>query len=424
MRRVIRHNVLVISTRELSLKGVTIVDSIKGIEWGKWDYVVFNSCKESDSETLTQLTAIRDFPKIKVVLIGAEIQTLWYYIFTGLDADIYEGLEYLEEQDIFEYLLDNFHNNKEMCVKNPTEGVESLGKFLTLFSTASSEEILETVNNKLWLSSLHEVVEYTHNSLIKTSDMGSEVLVLMSKTHEMVKTLEESQVNTMNQIVELQRIVKELTENVASPSSDTKKNAPTIFSTYRVPLAVKNVMYIRVISEIPYINSYLVAFQHYLKINKQLNSKILLMYRKSKVDMERFSHLQTLAPETVGLIDNNYDKVAITYEPTKAVLDSWFKGSNKTNLFIIIDYLKGDSMITGHNVKEYYTVSGMTDMRKLGKDKKERCFVALVGLAKNLRIPAITGYTSLKEKDKLSYYQKNCMESFERITNEFFGHGA
>lgn len=415
----INEKVIVVSVKDLKLDGMELTKSIKDINWGNYTCLVFHSCIESDTETLTALTKIRDIENIKVILISRDISTLWYYVFNGLDADIYDDLDYLEDQSILEYIITNYHNNKGMCVKAPTDGVESLEKFLNLFSNSNNEEIIKTINNKLWLQSLHTAVTTMHTSLMRSNDIGTEVLSLISKTSELVKTLEEGQINTANELAELQKMVNEMKENMTSPTSNTKSNIPFIFNKYTVPLTVPKVLYIRVVGNCMHLNSFMVAYQHYLKMQKQYNSKILLMQPKLRMDIKRYSNLPNLSSDSIGLTSNMNSPLAVTFEPKKSVLDAWFRSNNKINLYIVIDYLKDDIMIDGHMVETFYGITSLNDLKRFGI-KPDRAFIAISGFKNNFMIPFIPKYRDVPDQTKKAMYFEKCKELFGRLDKVLF----
>ena len=412
---------LVLTVKELNYfgkDGITILDSIRGIDWRKYGVLVFNSVKESETETIGELTKIREMD-IKIIYIARDISTLWYYIFSGLGSDIYDDIAYLEDFSILEYLIKKYHDNKDMTVKAPTEGAEALEKFLNLFKNSSEDEIIKTINNKLWLQSLNSAVTNIHNSLIKSNSIGTEVMGLVCETNKLIKSLEQGQINTANELITLQKLVQEMQDNIASPNSNTGNSLPFIYNKYIVPLTVKNVLYVRVVGTCMHLNSFLIAYQHYLKMRKQYNSKILLMMPKLKLNLKRYQNFSNLSSDSIGLTGAVNSPIAVTFEPTKNVLDAWFKSGGKTDLYIVVDYLKDSVMIEGHMAHTMYGISSISDLKLFGI-KPEKAFIALTGYKENFMIPFISKYRDVPEQTKKSMYYENCKNLFERLDNVLF----
>lgn len=412
---------LILTVKELNyfgLEGVTILDSIKDIEWRSFSTVVFNSAKENETETIGELTKLREMD-IKIIYIARDISTLWYYIFNGLGADIYDDISFLEDYSILEYLIKKYHNNKDMMVKAPTEGAEALEKFLNLFTNSTEEEILKTINNKLWLQSLSSAVTNMHTSLIKSNSIGTEVMTLVCETNKLIRSLEHGQQNTANELIALQKLVTEMQENISSPNSNTGSNLPFIYNKFIVPLAVPRVLYIRVVGNCIHLNSFLIAYQHYLKMRKQYNSKILLMMPKLKLNLKRYCNLSNISSDSIGLTGAVNSPLAITFEPKKNVLDAWFKSSSKTDLYIVVDYLKDDIMIEGHMVETLYGVSSLNDLKRFNI-KPEKGIIALSGLKQMYMIPFIPKYRDASDQTKKALYYDNCKLLFERLDTTLF----
>lgn len=413
------NKVLVVATKDLELTGVDLRKTIEGVDWLDYNYLVFHSWEDSDTKIVAELTKIRQLG-INVVYINEDVQPLWYSIFSGLNADIYSDMTLLNDQSVFDYIIENHGKNKDMTVKAPTEGAESLEKIMELFENSDSDELVKFVNNKLLIKTLSSAVTTTHANLMKSNEIGNEVLSLMGKMSELISSLEEQQLNTAMEFGELQKMFVDLKNDVTSKASNTGYNLPQIYNKYTVPMSVSKGLYIRVYGNCQHLNSFFVAYQHYLKMQKQLNSKILLVYPKQKLVLKRYKDFSQLSMESIKLTTSHANPLCVTFEPKKAILDAWFKQNPNTDLYIVIDYLQDDPLLDGHNVYTMHGITSVSDLKRYGIKEKDKVLIGMSGTKDMYLIPFIKDYRTATDSSKLALYYSNCKNHFERLDKVLF----
>lgn len=399
--------ILLVTTGNYNLTQIRAVKSFLNIDWGGVTTVIFHSTIDGDLDVIKELTSLQN--KVdKVIYINSKMNPLYYCIFTGLDADIYDSEDYLSDEETLMYLVSEYQKTG-LTMKSAGDDLETLAKSIATISTSSLDSLQKLLSNEYWTRTLTTAVTNIDTTLARANQININVVDMLSESTELIKELEESNGRTTDEISKLNNIISEMDKK-------TKPSTPFIFSSYKVPVIVPKVLHIKVYGNCRYLMSFILAYQHYLKMHKQVNSKMLFLMPKLKLLMQKYKDNATrLAPDSINIVEYGQSTVFTTFEPKKLVMDAFFNQKG-VEVFIVVDLMFGDRMLEGHMVKDLYAVSGLSDIAKFSL-KPERTIIPISSTKKNIHIPHIRNYASSNESTKRSMYFENCSEQFGRLDN-------
>lgn len=385
---------VLITLNSYDLPDVQHYDSMKDINWDTVNCLVFNSSKDSDFETIRVLSLIKDRVE-KIIYINKEISPLFYCIFTGLEADIYDSEEYLSDGSVLGYLVDSYKST-DMTVKSSSSEIERLTKCISDLSNSDMERVQELLGNAYWLKTLNRAVLNVSSSVVRSDKANVQVVSMLEETMHLIKTLEQAQANTTIEIENLKVLVKETEKN-------ERHTKHLLYSKYNVPLTTPKVMYIHAVGPCRYLNSFILSYQDYLKMKRQYTSKILFILPNLNAYRKRYNEAPRISMDSIDLLRIEEHDYFITFEPTKTVLDRFFT-QKRVGLFIVVDLTFGDPLIAGSMVEKYYAASSAEDIARFNLDMK-RTFLTYTGPADGpIIIPHIPKYASQAHSTRKSSY--------------------
>lgn len=402
-------DIALVSVDKYEIPGVTCYDSLKNIDFSNVTCLIFHSSKDSEMDTALILSKLKGQVE-KVIYINKKINPLYYCIFTGLDADIYDMEESLSDPSVIQFMIDNYKNTG-MAIKPPSADVETLAKGIAALSSMNLENLQKLLNNDFWIRTLNTAMTNVDNALTRASQINIDVVEMLGETMSLIQTLERGNEATSRELVKLKQLVYELEKK-------EKPNSVFIFHTYHVPVTVKRVLYVRALGYCRYLNSFLLAYQHYLKMNKKLNSKVLFAFPKLKVLMQKYKDIPRLARDSIGMVDLRSHSYFITYEPQRMVLDEFFN-QQYVDLFIVMDGMFGDSLLEGHMVETYYALSGISDLQRFDIPPR-KAILSLTAPPDSILIPHINKYVEANEHTRRTMYFDKCSDMFKRLDDVLF----
>lgn len=395
---------LLVSVNNYSIEGVKCIKSFKNIDWKDVECLIFHSSSDSDMEIMLTLSKIKGVVP-KVIYINSFMNPLYYCIFTGLNADIYDDEQHLLDDGILNFLVDSYKETG-MTIKPPNTDVETLAKSIAIISSSNVDNIQKLVNNPFWVKTLDTAVSNVDSAIERASQANINMVDFIREATKYIESLEDGQYKTTQEIEKLKKYLDEIERK-------QRPNAPFIFSTYTVPVSVPRVLYIKVVGHCRFLTSFIIAYQHYLKMKKQYSSKILLALPKLKLYMVRYKEMSRLAPDSIDIMNVSASDMYVTYEPKKIVLDTFF-GQSNINIFIVIDMLLGDNLIEGHMVETFTAGSGVSDVKRFNLTPK-RTILPMVGVPDCLIIPYINGYVNSNEHTRITHYFERCNVIYEKL---------
>lgn len=401
---------VLVSINNYDLPDITCVKSFKNLEFDKIGCLIFHSTADSDLETILALRNIKGVIP-KVIYINKNINPLYYCIFTGLNADIYDTEESLMDSSVIEYMIDNYKNTG-FTIKSPSTDVETLAKGIATLSSTNIESLQKLISNDFWVKTLNTAVSNVDSAISRASEININIVDMLVETSKLVESLEMSNESTVQELEKLKEILAEVTKK-------EKPNTPFIFHTYRVPATIKKVLYIKAFGNCRYLNSFFLAYQHYLKMSKQYSSKVLLVLPKLKQYMKRYNEIPRLARDSVNMINFRGSDFFITFEPQKMVMDEFFNQQG-VDVFIVIDLMMGDHLLEGHMVKTLYALSGVSDLKRFNV-RPQDAIMSIVSHPESIRIPHIQGYSEANEVTRRNMYSTRCAEMFARLDKYTIG---
>lgn len=405
---------LIISTNSYSHQKYKTTKTFKNVDWSEVECLIFHSSIDSEVDIILEISKAGEKVK-KIIYINQTLNSLFYGLFAGINADIYNDATMLEDETILDFLIDNYKETG-MTIKSPDEDVETISKFLATVSKESAETLKKLVANASWLKTLEYSVNNVGTALVRTNEANTNMVDMFNRTADMITDLEESHQKTNEEIEKLSKYIEETEKR----NSMGKQNTAFFYSTYQVPNTSNKVLYIKVYSPCRFLNSFIGAYQHYLKMDRQISSKILLAVPKLKNFMTKYDALPRLAPETVNTLNlDTLGDAFVTFEPKTAVLNTFF--NMKSELYIVIDMMFGDNLLAGPKVIPVGAVNGVSDMKKFGV-QPNRCIVSFTGLQANIMIPFLKDYTRASESARRTFYSEKCKdEAYKKLNILLWG---
>lgn len=404
---------ILITLNNYELPTIKCSKSFKNIEWEDVDCFIFHSSSDGDIEIVQELNNLKGKVE-KVIYVNKNINPLHYCIFTGLEADIYDTEDYLMDEEVLTYLI-NDYKNTGMTMKPAGNDLETLARSIATISTSSVESLQKLVSNGFWLKTLNTAVSNVDKEIVRASQININVVDMLTESAKLIEELKESHANTSTEIEKLTGVITDMERK-------TRPNTPFMFSTYHVPVTVPRVLYVKAYGHCRYLNSFLLSYQHYLKMDKQYSSKLIFLVPKLKHQMHRFRDVAIrLAPDSLEIVDFNSSSVFVSFEPKKSVMDAFF-GQNNVQIFIVVDLMFGDVLVDGHMVKKLDAVSGFSDIQRFNLDGK-RCIIPITARSENIQIPHINKYTNSNDATKRSLYFEKCAVSYKKLDNIIIENG-
>lgn len=375
---------LVVTTKRCEYGGYSIKDNIVGIDWKQVEVLIFNSCVNTDVDTILEISKAGEVVE-KVIYINSNIDSVYFSVFSGINADIYDNEDVIYDEDILDYYVEEYKNTGE-TVEKPNKDVDKMSEVVKVLGANNESEILEKLKNPMWLKAIESAMQNVETSLVRTDEANVGMVELFSKTSEIIDNLQEGQEKTNQEIKKLSEFMRDLEEK-----SKSKNQGVFEYPTFKVPNTVPKVLFIKVDSPCTYLLSFLGAYQHYLKMTKQKTSKLLIASPKLKLMIQKYSEITRLSSETIHTrgIDREEIETYVTFEPKSVVLSAFF--NMKVDLYIVVDMLYGPPLIEGARVERLDAVNSFTDMQRFKVDAK-RCIISSASPPTCVFIPRIPNY--------------------------------
>lgn len=405
-----KKNGVLITTEGYTLKGFTVTDTILGIDWGGIEGVIFNSCKDDDLAVLSEIAKVKDSLKY-IIYVSSDIKPIFFSLFSGVNADIYDSSELLGDAAIVEFMITQYHKTG-LTIKSSSQEFANLNKSLTKVISAGEDDVHNFVQNKLWKKTVHEALATVDTALARNDQINSDMVQIIGQAKDKMDKLIDTNQEISEQLESLTSSVAEFSNNVSA--------TPMLYPSYKVSAATKRVMYIKCYSHCSYLVSFLIAYQKYLKQTIGVDSRILLVLPNLPVFTSRYKELPRLAIETLGVLTNLNKELYCTFEPKREVMKRFFDGNNVT--YIVVDEMYSSQVISsGAKVEKFYGVSGRSDLARFNLDAS-RTFFPVVGLEDGFVIPYIQDYNTKYNSvpTKLQAYYAVCKSLYERL-NKILG---
>lgn len=386
---------LVVSNVKREYSNFRSVQTLQNIEWTEVDALIFNSSKDTDVDTILELTRACNNVK-KIIYINKQINSLFYGFFAGAGGDIYDDESLLEDEESLQFLVDDYKETG-MAIKPPNDAFDTISKFIANVSKSKAENLEKLVRDSNILQNLKMSMENVETALVRTDKVNVGMVEMFNKTSEIIDNLQEGQEKTSIEIEKLSQAI----ENIESKNIGGRSMNLFDFPTFQVPNTIPRVLYVKVYSPCIFLNSFLLAYQHYLTMQKQKATKFLVCVPKLKQYIKKYEQFTRLATETInqrGIQNNN---IFVTHEPKSQVLNAFF--NMKSDIYIVVDMMFGDNLIAGAKVVQYNAVTGLSDIKRYNLQAKN-CIMPLTGFSNSLVIPRISQYNMIKTADGKQVY--------------------
>ncbi len=394
-------------------------NSIEGIDWSTVDAFIFNSTIDDDTNFVLGFGKIADAVG-KLIYISTEINPLYYGLFAGVNGDIYDDSEYIEDEETLNLLVESYGENDGMVMKSPEEDVVVISTFLASIARDSVETLSDKIKSPMYVKKLEESLDAVQTALVRTDSVNNDMVDMFSKTSKIVEQLKQKNEEVTKEITQVGEKLDELMSTAQS------KSGVFYFSTFTVPNRVQKVLYIRVYSPCRYLYTFLDCYADYLRMSRQYSSKLLICSPKFPMHLKKYGAFPRLATETLstrGIQDNS---TFVTFEPKQEVLQSFF--SMNAFVHIVVDMTYGEApLVKGSTVHTLNALSGISDIEKFGLNAAT-CIMTQLGPSNAIVIPHLKGFAytpGAKSKDvptmpsaKRSKYFESCKDKgYKKLDN-------
>lgn len=401
--------VVVITTKEVVLEGYKVQRTIKGIDWKDVTCLVYNSCEDPDMTVILELSRAKNYVK-NFIFISNSLNSIYYCIFQGLNADIYDDESYIMDTGILDFLVTNYKSTG-MTVKGSSENLDILAKGVAAFASGNIENLQKLIDSPVLKKTLDNALVQVDNAVARADGIGTDVVEVFSELNTYVNNLLDKNAKTSAEIENLEKMLKTY-ENNPNFTAGMRLNSGVTYPTFTIPVQIQRVLYVKVYGHCSYLNSFLLAYQDYLTMVKQKKCKILMIQPKVELTMRKFKDVPRLARDSVSMMDFKSD-FYITFEPIKMVMEAFFK--QNAHVFIVVDYLGSkDPIVKGHMVRQLNAVASTSEVEVFNLNPKT-VISALVGFKESMILPRIKGYAQANKTTKLQMYSSQYMDKYQRL---------
>lgn len=401
---------LFVTTGDYTPKGYRVVRSIADMDWDNVEGIIFNDSKDDDYVVLSELSQVHDKLKF-VIYVNSDLKPIFYGLFSGMNADIYGDSSLLEDEQILDFIVSQYGQNKGLTIKSPSQNFADLSRSLEKVLKVDAKDATGFVANKVWRKTVSESLAVIDTTLARADQINNEMVQVIGKAKENSDKLMETNKDISEQLEALKDTVTDFTNGITS--------APMIYGSYKVSSATKKVLSVKCYSHCTYLMSFLIAYQKYLKQTKMLDSRLLLVLPNLSIYTARYQKIPRLATETLGTMINMPHSLYCTFEPKREILNKFFDGNNM--LYIVVDEMFSNSIIgTGAKVEKFSAVSAISDVDRFNLNP-ERTFFPIVSMQGGFNIPYIENYSVryTTEPAKLSAYFSACKGLYARLDKIF-----
>ena len=407
---------ILVSRTIKKMQGYIVSDKISGQSWMAVDTLIFHSCVEDEVSFVSALSALPTTVKT-LVYINNELDPLYYSIFSGRGAYIYNDETFLTDKDSLDYFISNLGNLGCECQSASTDlGV--LETFVNNLTNAKPIDVMRSLNNKNYVATVVSAMQTMSNTLVLTEESAPKLVELTDRLNRHIEVLEEQNKRTSEEIEKLRGMAKSLNAKQVGQSMLQGQGAMK-FGTYNINPTVKNVVYIRCFGDIPYLTTFLIAFQGWLgaaRNGKATASKILIARPGFANYMQRYSEVAKITAQNAGFFDINKSNLYVTFEPNKKVMDAFFKAD--VPIFFVLDFMQSDTpLVSGHMVHTFNGYSSPKIYRAMARDAARtpltRSFFSRDGAGEPaFVIPYIEGFSDKGDAERKSAYFKMCKDMY------------
>lgn len=387
---------IIVTTKNIDLNGFVVIKSLEKVDWGKVEVIIFHETIDTELNTILNLTEAAKHVE-KTIYINKDLNNLYYVLFQGMmKGDIFTDEEFLDDAETLQYLIDNYKRTG-MGVKPVNAEIEKIIQYLSEISTSNLEIVQRYLKSEVMQTSINKSLVSVQNTIEEKEELENQMITYFQQSLDFITEFMEDKKKQEESIQKLKTHLEDL-EIKRGLGTESRK---FIFPTYPVPNSVPKVLYIRALSPVIYLQSFMIAYLDYLKNERRKRVKMLIATPMLKLMIEKYKHLPNISPESVKTVSLNTSDLFVTHEPTSEVLNKFFNG--KEDIYIVVDLMYGEPLLTGAKTVKVTAVQGVGDISKHGLDVT-RTITPISGYSNGILIPRISGYHEMNEVQRLTTY--------------------
>lgn len=319
------------------------------------------------------------------------------------------------------YFEDEFYFEDEeellALVEECGEDVEEEGSSLAVVSTDIIKDFIDrfqsgdsAIKAPVYLEQVREAV----NELsVITQQQQTQLLAMGSTAMETFERASMIIQNLAKQKKAIEDSLKTLEESRPAMSTKSSMQGSIIFyPTYKYTGSAR-VLVIREYSPCRFLTSFVLAYEHYLHYSKNKKVKLVFVHQKGQGVARKYTEFTSITQESM-ILDSLYDsEIIATNNPKKDVLKKIL--SKPADIFIFVDRLYGQQDIVSGRCVKVNAVSGQSDLKRYGIEKKNTIFSVSKVDDALFTIPNIKNYPVGKDIRSAAYMQICSKEMFTKL---------
>lgn len=377
---------LVVTTSEHDYAGFHCTSTLRGIDWATVDALIYNVSVDSVVDVSMALAAVPGRVS-KVIYIANPFNPVLHSLFSGMNADLYDDVSLLDDEDTLSFLVEEF-GNTGMTVKGISEDVSRISEFV------GAVEAGNTFDNPVYLKTLQTSLDNMSTSLALVDQTNAGMLQVFGKTSAILDNLESQRRKMDGEIDQLRRNLN-LAKTMAAGATH---GGITMYPEYRLPAQVLNCIHVKAYSPCMYLGSFLYYYHLYLRERVGRPTRLLIITGKAQMVQKRYEKIPTLRADQVPTPDMLKSSVFVTSDPQQSVLNTFF--GMPATVYIVLDISYGAPILTGPRVIQLAAVSSIGDISRFGL-KSQNCFLPIAGVSNSLNIKRIKSFGYMTKGDEI-----------------------
>lgn len=322
---------------------------------------------------------------------------------------------YFENEDELKYLVDEGWDDYAHSIVESHSDISVISDFYTTYLRGNDGALSV---NKFYLDRVGEAIENVSKehkiTLQQMQDMSNTASSLFGSAGHLIDNLVESRDKLVEQVGQLEDAIK-TTESQQSRVR-MRNDRVSIYPT--VPYSgANNILYIREISPVYALTSFLLAYVNYLINYANKRVRLIFMHTKSSLMLDKYdsmidgmTYITSESMHNESMLDHTY----IHLDTPKREIINRLLNRNSFDLTIVVDRYYANRLITGR-AHTLFAVSGQGDVRREGLRWNECITSIRAPKSVFISIPAIKGYPTVLV-EKYSRYARECQEMFDKLS--------
>lgn len=323
---------------------------------------------------------------------------------------------YFESEDELKYLVSEGWDDYAHSIVESHSDISVISDFYRTYLQGNDGALSV---NKFYLERVGEAIENVSKehkiTLQQMQDMSNTASNLFGSAGHLIDNLVESRDKLVEQVGQLEDAIKTTESQQSRPRM--RNDIVAIYPSVNYS-GVNNILYIREISPVYALTSFLLAYVNYMINYENKRVRIVFIHTKSSLMLKKYDNMidgMTYITSENMQNDALFDHTYIHLDTPKKMIITKLLGRSSFDLTIVVDRYYANRLLTGRT-HTLFAVSGQGDVRREGL-KWNECITSIrAPKSVFISIPAIKSYPTL-EAEKYSKYARECQDMFDKLSD-------